>query len=68
MVKIAEALDVSLDYLVQGKNTNAGKMKNAQLIERIEDIEKLPAEYQDTLICVLDSFIKRHKFEELAHS
>ncbi len=43
-------------------------MKNAQLIERIEEIEKLLTEYQDTLISVLDSFIKRHKFEELAHS
>ncbi len=68
LVKIAEALDVSLDYLVQEKNTSAEKMKNAQLIERIEEIEKLPAEYQNTPICVLDSFIKRHKFEELAHS
>lgn len=68
LVKIAEALDVSLDYLVTGRNIGAEKMKNTQLIERIEEIEKLPAEYQDTLICVLDSFIKRHKFEELAHS
>jgi len=68
LVKIVEALDVSLDYLVQGKNTSAEKMKNSQLIERIEEIKKLPAEYQDTLICVLDSSIKRHKFEELAHS
>jgi transcriptional regulator with XRE-family HTH domain len=68
LVKIAKALDVSLDYLVTGKNTSAGKIKNAQLIERIEEIEKLPQEYQKTLICVLDSFIKRHKFEELAQS
>jgi len=43
-------------------------MKNAQLIERIEEIEKLPTEYQDILISMLDSFIKRHKFKELAHS
>ncbi len=68
LVRIAKALDVSLDYLVTGRNTSAEKMKNAQLIERIEEIEKLPTEYQDTLISVLDSFIKRHKFEELAHS
>ena len=68
LVRIAKALDVSLDYLVMGRNTSAEKMKNAQLIERIEEIEKLPVEYQDTLISVLDSFIKRHKFEELAHS
>lgn len=68
LVRIAKALDVSLDYLVTGSNASAEKIKNAQLIERIEEIEKLPVEYQVTLISVLDSFIKRHKFEELAHS
>jgi len=68
LIDIAKALGVSLDYLVTGRNTSAEKMKNAQLIERIEEIEKLPTEYQNTLISVLDSFIKRHKFEELAHS
>lgn len=66
LVKIAKALDVSLDYLVTGKSTRAEKLKNAQLIERIEEIESLPVEYQETLISVLDSFIKRHRFEELA--
>lgn len=66
LVKIAKALDVSLDYLVTGKSTRAEKLKNTQLIERIEEIESLPVEYQETLISVLDSFIKRHRFEELA--
>ncbi len=68
LVKIAKALEVSLDYLVTGKSISAEKMKNVQLIEKIEEIEKLPLEYQETLVSVLDSFIKRHKFEELAQS
>ncbi|MDL2274679.1 helix-turn-helix domain-containing protein [Desulfosarcina sp. OttesenSCG-928-G10] len=66
LVKIAKALDVSLDYLITGKSARAEKLKNTQLIERIEEIERLPVEYQKTLISVLDSFIKRHRFEELA--
>lgn len=66
LIPIARALDVSLDYLLTGKASGAEKLKNAKLIERIEELEKLPGEYQETLISVLDSFIKRHKFEELA--
>jgi transcriptional regulator with XRE-family HTH domain len=68
LVKIAKALDVSLDYLVTGKNSSTEKMKNTQLVKKMEEIENLPLEYQKTLISVLDSFIKRHKFEELAQS
>jgi hypothetical protein len=46
----------------------ARKLKNARHIEKIEDLEKLPGEYQEILVSVLDSFIKRHRFEELAQS
>lgn len=67
LVQIARVLEVSLDYLVAGKTNGAGRLKNAKLIERIEELEKLPGEYQETLVSVLDSFIKRYKFEELAH-
>lgn len=68
LVKIARVLEVSLDYLLVGKSYGAEKLKNARLIEKIEDIEKLPGKYQETLVSVLDSFIKRHRFEELAQS
>jgi len=68
LIKSSYALEVSLDYLLTGKSLGAEKVKNIKLIERIKEIEKLPLEYQDTLISVLDSFIKRHKFEEQAHS
>jgi transcriptional regulator with XRE-family HTH domain len=67
LARIARTLDVSLDYLLTGKSSQTDKLKNAKLIERIEEVENLPPEYQETLISVLDSFIKRHKFEELAH-
>ena len=66
LIQIAHSLEISLDYLLTGKTNGAEKLKNARLIERIEELEKLPGEYQETLISVLDSFIKRYKFEELA--
>jgi hypothetical protein len=43
-------------------------VKNPQLIEKIEEVDELPGEYQQTLISALDSFVKRYKFEMLANS
>lgn len=64
---MAQVLGVSVDYLLMGKSSKTENLKNAKLIEKIEELEALPLDYQETLISVLDSFIKRHKFEELAH-
>jgi len=68
LVKLAHALEVSLDYLLTGTSFGAEKIKNPKLIERVEEIEELPEDYQETLVSVLDSFIKRYKFEQLAKS
>ncbi len=68
LVGIAHSLEVSLDYLLTGKSYGADKVKNPQLIEKIEEVDELPGEYQQTLISVLDSFVKRYKFEMLANS
>jgi len=68
LVGIARALGVSLDYLLTGKSYGADKVKNPLLIEKIEEVDELPSEYQQTLISVLDSFVKRYKFEILASS
>lgn len=68
LVGISKALEVSLDYLLVGKSYGADKVKNPQLIEKIEEVDELPGEYQQTLISVLDSFVKRYKFEKLANS
>ena len=70
LVDIAHAFGVSLDYLLTGKGKSYGadKVKNPQLIEKIEEVDELPGEYQQTLISVLDSFVKRYKLEMLANS
>lgn len=66
MVQLAVVLEVSLDYLIQGKQGNT--IKNQKLLQRLEELGTLPEDYQDTLVSVLDSFIKRYKFEQLAQS
>ena len=68
LVGIARVLEVSVDYLLTGKGYGVQRMNNPKLLERLEGMETLPQESQETLISVLDSFIKRYKFEQLARS
>ena len=52
--KISEALGVSLDFLV-GKSSLVVKDKN--MLERLEDIAKLPATKQTELFNVIDAYL-----------
>ena len=42
------------------------KIKNQELLKRIEEIEKLEDDDQRVLTILLDAFIKKRKFEVLA--
>jgi hypothetical protein len=69
MVKIASVFDVSLDYLLRDEADVAiNKIKSRELLKHIEEIEKLPEEDQVVLTSLLDAFIKKHKFEQLARA
>lgn len=56
--KIAEALGVSLDFLV-GKSSML--VKDKEMLERLEDIAKLPAAKQNELFNVLDAYLRDYK-------
>jgi len=56
--KIAEALEVSLDFLV-GNSSILVKDKN--ILNRIEDIAKLPSQKQGELFNVLDAYLRDYK-------
>lgn len=69
MVKIATVFDVSLDYLLRDEADVAiNKISSQELLKHIEEIEKLPEEDQRILTNLLDAYIKKHKFEQLAQS
>lgn len=55
--KIADALEVSLDYLAG--NTNQLLEKN--IVKRITDIQKLPEEDKAHLFALMDAFLRDHK-------
>lgn len=67
-VKMAKVFDVSVDFLIRDDKTAAvAKIKNQKLLNKLEAINELPEDDQETVISFLDAFIKRRKFEELVH-
>jgi len=69
MVKIATVFNVSLDYLLRDEADVAiNKISSQKLLKHIEEIENLPEEDQRILTNLLDAYIKKHKFEQLAQN
>ena len=69
VVKIASEFNVSLDYLLRDEaNVAINKIKSRELLKHIEEIEQLPEEDQQVLTSLLDAFIKKYKFEQLARA
>jgi transcriptional regulator with XRE-family HTH domain len=56
--KIADALDVTVDYLIAG---SANLVMDKKLMKRIEDIEALPAEEKDKVYYFIDMAITHNK-------
>jgi transcriptional regulator with XRE-family HTH domain len=67
MIKLSNALDVSLDYLLKNdKNRVTGKVKDAELIDQFVQVDALPDQDRHMLKALLDAFIKKYQFEALA--
>lgn len=67
IVKISDALGVSLDYLLKnGKNTITGQIKDGDLLKHVIHVDTLPDKDRHILKEILEAFIKKHRFEELA--
>jgi len=56
--KMAEALEVSLDYLVRNSSLT---LKDKSMLNRLEDITKLPSIKQKELFNVLDAYLRDYK-------
>jgi len=59
--KIADALEVSLDFLV-GKASLV--VKDTNILDRMEDIAKLPADKRTELFNVLDALLRDYKTQQ----
>ncbi len=64
IVKISDALGVSLDYLLKnGKTTIVGQIKDAELLKHVIQVDVLPNKDRSILKEILEAFIKKHRFE-----
>ncbi len=69
MIKLSEALGVSLDFLIKGEGeADINKIPNRELVKRFDQISRLTDEEQYALILVMDAFIKKQRFEAVANS
>ena len=59
--KIAEALDISLDFLV-GKSSLS--IKDNKSLKRFEEIIKLPEQKQAELFNVIDAYLRDYKAKQ----
>mgnify|MGYP001578021535 CR=1 FL=1 len=59
--KLADALEVSLDYLVGGDL----KVLDKKTLKRLQDIEKLPENDKQNIFYTLDNLIKAAKLKSL---
>lgn len=59
--KIADALDVSLDYLVGSTAT----LMDKALVQTVLDIQNLPEEKKKVVMTLLDAFLKQTKLEKI---
>ncbi len=60
--KLAEALEVSLDYLVGDGDL---KILDKKTMKRLEDIEKLPDDDKNNIFYTLDKLIKAAKLKAI---
>ena len=68
LIRIAAAFDVSLDYLVSGSRGDSQRIEVAdrELLRHMEAVDKLPERDREAVKAVLESFILKHRFQELA--
>ena len=59
---IADALNVTIDYLIGGSDT---MIMDKALIQRIEDIQKLDEANKAHVFALLDAFIKQTKLQSI---
>ncbi len=69
LVKLADALDVSLDYLLRdAEDKPIGKIRDAALLDQFTQIDSLAEDDKQLVKGLLDAFIKKNKFEMLAQN
>jgi len=67
LTKLADALNVSVDYLLEGKEENAAiaNLSDRELLRMFERAEKLPEKDKEHVKALLSAFLKNKEMENL---
>ncbi len=63
LLKLAEALDTSIDYLVAGDESEEIPLHSQRLLERFRELQDFDADDQDTVIKLIDALIVQRKLQ-----
>jgi transcriptional regulator with XRE-family HTH domain len=67
VVKVAEALEVTTDYLLTGKAPrNIPKTEDSELLKRIQYITSLTDKDRESLFHIIDALLAKNKVKNLA--
>ncbi len=61
LVKLSEALDTTVDYLLTGAQIEDSQLANIRLFRRFQALERLGEEEQQTVMRVIDAMIAQHR-------
>jgi len=61
LVKLADALGTSVDYLLTGNPVEDSRLANARLFRRFQALEHLAQDDQETVIRVIDAVIAQRR-------
>lgn len=61
LVKLADALDTSIDYLLTGAGAEDSQLASSRLFRRFQALEHLAEEDQQTVIRVIDAMIAQQR-------
>ena len=69
LARLAELLNVSMDYLAienRSDNPNVAQIADRDLLNKMREVDRLPEADKEAIKAVLDSFILKERFQQLA--
>ncbi|MDQ1835607.1 hypothetical protein [Massilia scottii] len=63
LIKLAEALDVTVDFLLTGNPMEDSPLASTRLFKRFQVLERLAADDQELVIKVIDAMIAKQRME-----
>jgi transcriptional regulator with XRE-family HTH domain len=68
LMRLADALGVTSDYLLEGATEDAAKAKfeDRELLKQFQEVERLPEEDKNVIKKLLDAFLTKKQLQSLA--